>query len=94
MLLFVAFELAGKISIEFENINDLIDEFDWHLFPMEIQRRLPMIIANVQQPVGFRCFGSFLSNRDTFKKVSLRVGGKETKYCWFVIHINVFLLLR
>ena len=57
------------MSSEFEDINDLINRFDWHLLPLEIQRLLPIIMANAQQPVGFQCFGSFICNRDTFKTV-------------------------
>lgn len=66
VLLFTSCELAGRMSNEFDDINDIVDQFDWHLFPLETQRILPIIMANAQQPFGFKCFGSYLCNRDTF----------------------------
>lgn len=68
--LFVPGELAGRISSRFEDINDLITQFDWYLFPQEVKQTLPLIMINSQQEVGFTCLGSFLCNRATFKKVS------------------------
>ena len=68
-LLFPLCELASRMSIGFEDINDLIDQFDWYLMPLETQQMLPLIMVNAQQPVGFQCFGSFACNRDLFKKV-------------------------
>lgn len=68
--LFVPCELAGRISSRFEDINDLITQFDWYLFPQEVKQTLPLIMIISQQEVGFTCLGSFLCNRATFKKVS------------------------
>ena len=73
VLLFASCELAGRMSIEFDDINDQINRFDWYLFPHEMQQLLPIIMANTQQEVGFECFGSILCNRDTFKKVCLHM---------------------
>ena len=57
------------MSIEFDDINDLINQFDWYSFPLKMQQMLPFILANAQQPVGFECFGSFACNRELFRKV-------------------------
>ena len=70
ILLFIACELAGLVSNEFQNINDLIDQFDWYLFPLEMKKILPFIMLNAQQSVDFECFGSLACNRETFKKVN------------------------
>lgn len=70
-ILFACCELAGRMSCEFDDIKDLIGQFDWYLFPLKIQQTLPVVIMNEQEPVGFACFGSFMCNRDTFKKVSV-----------------------
>lgn len=70
-LLFLSCELSDQISIDFENINDTINRFDWNSFPLEMQRLLPIIMANTQQSVGFECFRGFICNRDTFKKVKI-----------------------
>lgn len=62
-------ELAGKMGSEFETFNDQIDQFDWYLMPLEIQKMLPLIMMDSQQEVGFTCFGSIMCNRETFRKV-------------------------
>lgn len=55
-----------------------MDEFDWYLFPSEIQRMLPIIMMYAQQPVGIACFGSTTCNRDTFKYVSMDIRSIST----------------
>lgn len=70
-ILFITCELGGQISSDFDGINDQINQFDWYLCPLKVQKILPPIMANLQQPVEFKCFGSFACNRDTFKAVSL-----------------------
>lgn len=69
-LLLLACELAGRLSYRFENVNDLIDQFDWYAFPLEMQKILPVMMMNAQQPVEVKSFGSIASNRETFRKVS------------------------
>lgn len=69
-LLFISCELCGRLSTDFDDIKDLFDQkFDWYLYRLEMQRLLPIILANAQQSVGFPCFGSILCNRETFRKV-------------------------
>ena len=66
---FVICELCQQISNAFEEFNDMIGQFKWYLFPVKVQRILPTIIINAQQPVYLDCFGSIACNRDTFKRV-------------------------
>lgn len=68
-LVFIDCELASRISNEFDNIDYLIGQFDWYLFPYEVRKMLPLFMMNAQQEVGFICFGSLMCNRETFKKV-------------------------
>lgn len=68
-MVFFSCEIAQRLSIAYEKINDEIDQFDWHLLPMEIQRILLTIMIHTQQPVEVLCFGSTACNRGTFKKV-------------------------
>lgn len=70
--LFIACELGQRTTDAFDGINDKIDQLNWYLFPIEIQRTLPMILANAQEPVTFECFGSFNCTREVFKIVSFR----------------------
>lgn len=71
--IFITCELCQRISNEFDEINDMIGQFHWYCFPIEINRMLPMILMSTQQTVVFECFGSITCNRETFKKVSLLI---------------------
>lgn len=70
LLLFTC-ELAGGASNRFDAINNLIDQFDWYLFPLQMKKLLPTIMMNSQQIFGFKYFGSFLCNRETFRRVNV-----------------------
>ena len=70
VILYTVCELAERMSSEFDDINILIGRFDWYLLPLETQQMLPLIMANAQQKIGFKCFGSTMCNRNSFKKVS------------------------
>lgn len=63
-------ELGQRLTHEFERIDDEIDQFDWYLFPPQIQRLLPIIMIASRQEVFLECFGSITGTRETFKKVS------------------------
>lgn len=70
-LVFIACELSQRISDEFEKINWNINRFTWNLFPIEIKRMLPMIMAIAQKPAELECFGSITCSREVFKGVSV-----------------------
>lgn len=63
-------ELGQRLTDEFEKIDDKVNEFDWYLFPPQIQRMLPIIMMGTQGEVELECFGSISGTRETFKKVS------------------------
>lgn len=69
-ILALACELSQRIENTFIEIDAIIGRCDWYLYPIEIQRILPMIISMTQQPVTIECFGSASCNRDQFKKVN------------------------
>lgn len=69
--IFIACELCESVSNAFIEVNDVVNQFDWYLFPIQVKRLLPTIIMNKQQPVNFECFGSIRFSRETFKKVSV-----------------------
>lgn len=68
-LIFLACELSQKVKDEFDDICEMIGQFDWYLLPYKLRRMLTIILINAQQPVYLECFGSFVCNRDTLKKV-------------------------
>lgn len=69
-LVFTVCELGQRVSHSFTEINSIVDQLDWYLFPNEIQKIMPIIINNVQQPIEIECFGDVRCNRKSFKKVS------------------------
>lgn len=66
---FISCELGQRTNNGYCDIDAIMGQFDWYLYPNEIQRILPAIIANSQQPVYIKCFGSISCSRETFKKV-------------------------
>lgn len=68
--MFVMCELGQRVSNAFEEILDEFDKFNWHKFPLEISRSLPMILAAAQEPVELEMFASISCCREVLKKVS------------------------
>lgn len=64
-------ELGQRLNNLFLGINNVFDQLDWYLFPIKIQRLLPVAVMNVRQPVVVKCFGNISCCRDQFEKVSL-----------------------
>lgn len=48
-LLFVACELSHRMTCAFDTVNVYIEQLNWYLFPIEVKRMLPMIIATAQE---------------------------------------------
>lgn len=69
---FIICELCQRITNAFEEIEDVITQFKWYIFPDEVKRMLSIIINTGQQSVELKCFGSTSCNRETFKKVSFQ----------------------
>lgn len=74
---FIACELSQRISNAFEDIHKHFDQFDWYLYPNEIQQMLPTILNMLQQPLELVCFGSFSSSRMSFQKASAHIHSKH-----------------
>lgn len=68
-LVFICCELGQRVSGSFTEINSAVDHLNWYLFPMTVQRIMPIIINNAQQPIEIECFGSVRCNRKSFKEV-------------------------
>lgn len=70
-ILIMVCETGDRNTNAFEPIQGVLEEFDWLSFPLELQRKLPMIWAMAQKPVTLKCFGRISCNRESFKKVIL-----------------------
>lgn len=67
---FIACELAHRLTDAFNGIGHTADQLDWYLFPIEVKRMLPMVIVIAKQPVTIACFGNIICSREVFKNVS------------------------
>ena len=95
-LVFIACELGQRMSDEFEGIDFTIDQFDWYLFPIEIKRMLPTIIAVAEQPVSLECFGSITCVREVFRKVCIKpsINQQSNKPSKFMVIFQCLIFFR
>lgn len=63
-------EFGERVTSEFDELNDIMNQLDWYTFPIEVQQTLPIIIAAAQDPVIMRGFGNIECVRQSFKQVS------------------------
>lgn len=68
----IACELGQRISNSFETIENRINLLAWYSLPIEVQRILPIIMINAQQPAIVAFFGSIACSRLQFKKVKIK----------------------
>lgn len=94
MLLFTC-ETGQGLTYEFIKFDNEINQMDWNFLPIKVQRLLPTIMINTQQPLEILCFGSTACGRETFKKVNLRREYKNKKKLKGMIlyRISLFRLL-
>lgn len=64
-------DLGDKLSSALWEVNYLMDQNHWYLYPIEILKVLPIVLRGVQEPAYIECFGSFKCNRESFKKVRM-----------------------
>lgn len=76
-LVFICCELGQRMSDAFDKTNFTLVQLDWYLFPIEMKRMLPAIIAMIQRPVSMECFGSIICTRDVFKNVGIQRSTKN-----------------
>lgn len=69
--MFACCEIGQRTSNMFEEICDEFGKFNWYRFPNEINRLLPVILLEVQEPVEFEVFGSITASRVLLRKVNL-----------------------
>lgn len=64
-------EFGKIVTSEFEDLDDIICQWDWHSFPIEIQRMLPIILISTQKPITLSGIANVVCDRDSFKKVKI-----------------------
>lgn len=68
-ILFVFCELGERVNGGFNQINEVFNQFDWHLLPIEVRKNVHVIMAGTQISVTFNTLGSITCVREVFKKV-------------------------
>lgn len=68
----VSCELGERFASAFEGVSDLIDQFEWYQFPLEVQKLLPTLLIHTQQRIALKCFGSISCDREALKSVRNR----------------------
>lgn len=66
--IYIFCHFGNKVTSAYQELNESIYLCDWHLFPMEIRKYLPILIMIVQKPIYMRGFG-FNCTLETFKTV-------------------------
>lgn len=71
-LIYLACEFGEQMTTHFENLEETYCQCHWYLFSLEMQRMFIAVLANVQQPIVVRSFGTNTPcTRAIFKKVCL-----------------------
>ena len=69
VLAFIPCELGERISDASIEAANIILQFDWYLFPIEVRKMLPMILTIADIPIAIKCFGSISCTREAFQAV-------------------------
>lgn len=72
LIISIGCELGQRLSNAFDEILDEFEKFHWYRFPNEINRLLPMLMAEAQLPVEIEVFGSITCCRYVMQTVSIR----------------------
>lgn len=62
-------EFGHHVFNAFDDLNTAIDQYHWYLFPIEIQKLLPIVMVGCQKTSSIKGYGDVLCIRDTSKKV-------------------------
>lgn len=62
-------EFGERVSNAFEEIHDTITRFEWYMFPVEMQKLLPIMLIVAEHDVPVEVFGNLTCCREIFKKV-------------------------
>lgn len=71
-VMFAYCEMGEQVTSAFEEIEHMLAELDWHLFPSEIQRMMPMLLMVARQPVDFMGYGNLPASRYTMQRVRIQ----------------------
>lgn len=68
-IVFIACEFGEMVTERFEYFNEAIEQCNWYLFSLDVQRVFVIVLSNTQQSIFLKGFGNIALSRDTFKRV-------------------------
>lgn len=68
-LFFFFCEFGGRVDHQFDAINVEFYQYNWYLFPIELQQMLVVFMSGIQQPMIIRGYANTELTREAFKKV-------------------------
>lgn len=64
-------EFGKMVTGNFQDLDDIIFQWDWNSFPIEVQRMLPTILISTQKPIVLCGIANIVCDRESFKKVRI-----------------------
>lgn len=69
--IFLFCEFGNMVTIEFEDLNEIIGQLNWYSYPNDVQRMMPIIMIVAQESVIIHGYGNIACVRESFVKVGL-----------------------
>lgn len=63
-------EITQRSCDGFNRFDQVIQQTDWYMYPMQLKKLVPIVLIVVQKPVELQCFGGITCDRELFKRVS------------------------
>lgn len=98
VMIFFFCEFGAMVTNQFNRFNEELDQCDWYLFPVELQRTLLIVMINTQNPIIIRGYGNTLCTRDALKQATW--ANKNEKRCnpnefrWCLEYFSLFQTIK
>lgn len=89
--LFAFCYFGERVTSAFDDLSKVIYQCEWESFPHEIQRILPVIMLNTQDPIFLRAFDRTPCTRETFKRVKKKIPTKIRFSIIQLTHLFIFI---
>lgn len=87
VLIFATCELGEMVNGQFNMFNVKLNQCDWYLLPVDIQRIFVLTLVNSQNPITFCAYGNIPCSRKSLKKVESSNFILDLQmsiiFCWF-----------
>lgn len=95
-------EPGARVTNQFEVFSNGVNQGDWYLLPIKVQRMYVIFLSDTQHPIKIRSFANITSERETLKNVNyyitVWINSKfinfETSISNFRLSAHLFHILR